>query len=86
MHPITGNRESEKGEFWMVWNPQGRAPTFRHASEDLARAEAFRLATSNPREVFVILQARFFVRQKPPTPPPVEVVHISEFTADDIPF
>lgn len=78
--------ESSRGEFWMVWNPQGRAPTVRHPTEDKARAEAFRLAASNPRDVFVILQARFFVRQKPPMPPPCEIVHISEFTNDDIPF
>lgn len=75
-----------KGEFWMVWNPKGHAPTVMHPTEDAARAEAMRLASIAPRSVFVIMQARLFVRQKPPAPPPVEIVHISEFTHDEIPF
>jgi hypothetical protein len=78
--------EMNKGEFWMVWNPQGDRPTVQHQTEDAARDEACRLARQHSTAVFIVLQARFFVRQKPPALPPVEVVRISEFSQDDIPF
>lgn len=41
--------------FWVVWNPSGRAPTYRHPSEERATAEAERLARTNPGETFVVL-------------------------------
>jgi hypothetical protein len=31
-------------KFWLVWNEQGRNPTYKHATEADARAEAERLA------------------------------------------
>ncbi len=45
------------GRFWMVWNPQGRAPTYRHNSRAAADAEASRLSSANPGRVFVVLKA-----------------------------
>ncbi len=43
--------------FWMVWSPQGHAPTYKHASEYAARGEAERLARVHPGSQFVVLQA-----------------------------
>ena len=44
-------------EFWVVWNPKGRSPQFRHESEDAATAEARRLAAANPCGLFYVLHA-----------------------------
>lgn len=43
--------------FWMVWNPQGRAPTVRHLSNNAAIAEAERLARQCPSQQFFVLIA-----------------------------
>lgn len=43
--------------FYMVWNPNGRAPTYRHDTYPQAMAEARRLAGLNPSEQFVVLAA-----------------------------
>jgi hypothetical protein len=71
-------------DFWMVWNPQRQPPRYRHASHDLARAEAERLARLSPGEVFVVLQAKYALRVKRPDPPPVELVPL--IAVDEIPF
>jgi hypothetical protein len=44
--------------FYMVWNPFGRAPTVRHASEYAATAEANRLAVTHPGQRFYVLEAQ----------------------------
>lgn len=41
--------------FWLVWNPQGRSPVYRHGSLKSAQAEAARLARNNPGEEFYVL-------------------------------
>lgn len=43
--------------FWMVWNPEGHAPTHRHATLERAVAEAERLARANPGQAFVVLSS-----------------------------
>lgn len=44
-------------KFWMVWNPEGGPPTYKHPTEQSAITEAERLAMNNPRATFVVLEA-----------------------------
>lgn len=44
-------------KFWMVWNPSGRQPSFRHHSRESADTEAKRLAALNPGQQFFVLKA-----------------------------
>lgn len=44
-------------KFWFVWNPQGRAPTYKHETRESAEAEATRLACLNEGETFVVLES-----------------------------
>lgn len=50
--------------FWMVWNPNGRAPTYRHLTEDEALKEAERLtnAAMHGADVFYVLEAKHRIR------------------------
>lgn len=41
--------------FWVVWNPQGRAPMVRHLSREAAAQEAKRLAMVSPGQEFIVL-------------------------------
>lgn len=50
------SNDAEKG-FYFVWNPMGRAPSFRHATYDAALGEAKRLARDNAGQEFIILGA-----------------------------
>jgi len=43
--------------FWLVWNPAGKAPTYKHPTKPLAEQEAERLARLNKGETFHVLQA-----------------------------
>ena len=43
--------------FWMVWNVNGHAPTYKHASHESAVTEAERLARLNPGKTFAVLRA-----------------------------
>jgi hypothetical protein len=43
--------------FWMVWNERGHAPTHKHITVEAARAEAERLARTNPGHTFHVLAA-----------------------------
>lgn len=69
------------GEFWMVWNPSGRAPAVRHATEELAEAEAQRLARLCPGQVFIVLKALYGCRA---AITPVDRVPLGEI--DLVPF
>ncbi len=44
-------------KFWMVYNPQGRAPTYQHEEYQPAKAEAERLASLNAGSQFFVLEA-----------------------------
>lgn len=41
--------------FWLVWDPQGGAPTYQHPTFPQARSEAERLARMNPGRTFFVL-------------------------------
>lgn len=43
--------------FYLVWNPHGRAPTYRHPTYQAAKAEARRLARENIGNRFIVLGA-----------------------------
>ncbi len=43
--------------FWMVWSPQGQAPTRKHLTRASAVTEAERLARLNAGNEFYVLQA-----------------------------
>lgn len=45
----------QTSNFFMVWSPSGRAPTYRHESFESARTEAKRLARLNPEQSFFVL-------------------------------
>ncbi|BBL69728.1 hypothetical protein [Methylogaea oryzae] len=44
--------------FWIVWNPEGRNPRFRHTTEPSAIGEAERLAREHPGQMFIVLEAK----------------------------
>lgn len=67
--------------FWMVWNPQSRAPTLKHSTEESANAEADRLARKVPGERFYVLQAKRFVEKSD-----LVRVELQPVSDDDIPF
>ena len=72
-------------KFWLVWNPQGRNPNYRHTRKAAAEAESRRLATQNPGERFYVLSALSFAQ----TREPVEVTELVEPPShfdDGIPF
>lgn len=48
--------EQPKAEtpFFLVWNPEGRSPTYRHATIGEATKEAERLAAKHPGTFFVL--------------------------------
>ncbi|MFG1461787.1 hypothetical protein V5F77_02725 [Xanthobacter sp. DSM 24535] len=73
---------SEKA-FFLVWNPEGRTPHYRHPSQASALAEAKRLAALNPGQKFYVLQPLAIAA----TRDPVEIVHlVVEVAGDGIPF
>jgi hypothetical protein len=47
-----------QSKFYVVWSPQGSAPTFRHPTKGAAGAEAVRLAGTNPGRDFYVLEAK----------------------------
>lgn len=49
--------ETDNKPFWLVWNPTGSNPRYRHDSESAAIHEAERLAKLNPTEQFFVVRA-----------------------------
>jgi len=69
---------SEKPPFWLVWNPLGRIPQFRHQTQKLAEEEARRLANENPGSTFYVLAPVCEIIKQPVT--------VRRFELDEIPF
>ena len=65
-------------DFFLVWNPDGTNPRFRHSTQTGALTEAKRLAAISPGQDFYVLHAVSVSRVKDP----VETVRLS----DGIPF
>lgn len=79
-----GSETTGHGQFWMVWNVNGRAPTHAHTSLEAANNEAMRLARLAPGQTFVVLEALHGFRMPVPPPPPVDKVPLAEI--DHLPF
>jgi hypothetical protein len=48
---------AERSAFWLVWNPQGHAPTRDHPTRQSAEHEAERLARANRGQRFIVLRS-----------------------------
>lgn len=59
-------------KFWVVWNPRGFVPRVQHDSIESATQEAERLADSNPRDMFYVLEALTVSRKTSVTTRPLE--------------
>jgi hypothetical protein len=75
------NMEFAPVKFWMLWNPQGRAPTFKHETLEDARKQAEKLARNNNGETFYVLEAISYVRKKD-----VDWTELSENLEEYLPF
>ncbi|MGH0004112.1 hypothetical protein ACQU0X_28910 [Pseudovibrio ascidiaceicola] len=73
---------AKEPRFWMVWNPQGSDPRYRHNTRRSADEEASRLARQNPGQEFFVLKAVGGSKAPHPT---AEQIKITSST-DEIPF
>lgn len=49
--------DEHPSDFWLVWNPMGGNPAYRHLGSASATVEAERLASLNPGQEFYVLHA-----------------------------
>ena len=49
--------DNTQNAFWLVWNPNGHAPTRTHETRRSAELEAERLARMNRGQRFIVLQS-----------------------------
>lgn len=69
--------------FFLVWNPAGRNPHYRHSDLEAATTEAIRLADKNPGAEFYVVEVVRKVRRVSP----VEVTNYQVAQFDDrLPF
>lgn len=74
--------ETER-KFWMVWAPQGHAPTKKHQTREAAEAEAERLATMHIGQSFFVLKSVCGMRAVKPLVLRIDMVYLAD---DDLPF
>ncbi len=80
------SKELKANRFWMVWNPHGRAPTYRHDSRASADTEAERLAARNPGAVFFVLKMVGGKAATVNSPADITVTAAEKETDDELPF
>lgn len=68
-------------DFYVVWNPNGRNPQFRHDLREEAVNEAERLACIEPGQEFFVLHAVSVSRK----PKPVETISLDGYDPE-LPF
>ncbi len=51
------NLEKIEQELYVIWNPKGKNPHYKHTSLEDAEKEAERLANANPNQEFYVLKA-----------------------------
>lgn len=73
----------DEPDFWMVWSPQGRAPTVKHGTAHGAMEEAKRLARNVRGAQFYVLHA---VAKATIPEPPVHVTKLAHDLDQEIPF
>lgn len=67
IHPDACERAGESNsKFWLVWNPNGSSPRFRHLTMESAQTEAQRLARQSPSDCFIVLEAIARYEAAPP--------------------
>ena len=74
-------------KFWFVWNPNGNAPRYQHATLESAEKEADRLASNTSEEFYVLEAVSRHEREKPPvkrTPLTVRALPAVYVEADEI--
>lgn len=47
---------NQDSKFWIIWNPSGKNPSFRHSTKESADTEAHRLASLHKGNVFYVLE------------------------------
>jgi hypothetical protein len=67
-------------KFWVVWQPESGAPTYRHGTYESAQKEAERLAECAPKHAFFVLEAVSVSRKVSVITTPLTR------TEDDLPF
>lgn len=73
-------------KIWVVFNPNGRAPTYTHQSYDSAKQEAKRLARMNPDQSFYVMESVGMARKHDVSFYACGTVDHRELSEDDIPF
>lgn len=66
--------EAIEREVWFIWNKYGHPPHFAHPTEELANAEAQRLAAKHPGKSFLVMRSMRKFRVEPAVADSAEAV------------
>lgn len=78
--------DGDISKFWVVWNPEGRSPTYRHFTKKSAQDEAERLANQCPGQTFTVLAAVDAYRAEVSPAKAVKIARPKPEADDGIPF